>query len=78
MSLLTSPTTYWSKMLRATSPPTAQPMVGFKWSGQMTHTAYTNPLQTIVAISVPNALNTSRIVASYSCPNSPAKKRCQP
>ena len=53
---------YWTKMLRATSPPTAQPMVGFKWSGQMTHTAYTNPLQMIVAISVPNALNSSRIV----------------
>ena len=40
------------------------PFVSFvdNLSGQMTHTAYTSPPQTIVAISVPNALNNSRRV----------------
>jgi len=48
-------------MIRATSPPAAQPMVGLSFSGQMTHTAYTSPPQMIMPANAPNALNSSRI-----------------
>lgn len=54
-------------MIRATSPPAAQPTVGLSFSGQMTHTAYTSPPQTIIPANAPKALNSSRIlVTSFS------------
>jgi hypothetical protein len=55
-------------MIRATSPPAAQPMVGLSFSGQMTHTAYTSPPQMIMPATAPNALSSSRIlVTSLLC-----------
>jgi len=53
---------YWIRMIRATSPPAAQPMVGLSFSGQMTHTAYTSPAQMIMPANAPSALNSSPIL----------------
>ena len=51
-------------MIRATSPPAAQPMGLLKCSGQMTHTAYTSPPQMIMPANAPKALNNSRILVT--------------
>jgi hypothetical protein len=66
-SLLVSPTMYWIRMIRATSPPAARPTGLSKCSGQMTHPAYTSPPQMIALANAPRALNSSRIaVTSFS------------
>jgi hypothetical protein len=63
-SLLANSTTYWIRMIRATSPPAAQPMGLLKCSGQMTHPAYTSPPQMIAPANAPKALSSSRMLVT--------------